>query len=151
MKLIACGAAATILFIALTSQGNRFAKYKPVEAYEIRRGVLIMPRYSASGEVCEIGIEKRHYSPEVIFLDSDLSSDEVDAIFDELVPADERGPKSKDFASDLITLSGWGITTTLTYENVSLQIFAKQLSHSSRNEITTETVAATVHWKNRKC
>jgi hypothetical protein len=36
-----------------------------------------MPRYSADGQVCEIGIEKRHFSPEEISLNSGLSGTEI--------------------------------------------------------------------------
>ena len=150
MKLIALASAATILFLAAMPQSNRFAKYQTVEAYEIRPGILVMPRYSATGELCEIGIEKRHYSPEMIRLDS-ISSDEVEAIFDELVPSGQRGARSKDGGGDDVTINGVSITTTRTYENVSLQIFARELSHSQLNQITMQNIAATIRWKTRKC
>ena len=32
-------------------------------AYEIRPGVLVMPRYAQDGQVWEVGMEKRRYSP----------------------------------------------------------------------------------------
>jgi hypothetical protein len=63
----------SLLFLA-NPRNERFAKYKHVEAYEIRSGVLMMPRYSADGEVCEVGIQKRNYSPEIVRLDSSLSA-----------------------------------------------------------------------------
>ena len=86
-KLIASVVAGILLLPALNTGRERFAKYKPVEAYEIRQGILMMPRYSADGQVCEIGLEKLHYSPEMIRVDSSLSREEIDQIFDELARA----------------------------------------------------------------
>jgi hypothetical protein len=130
---------------------NPFSKYKAVEAYEVRPGILMMPSYAEDGQVCEIGLEKRHYSPEVIRLDPDFSHEQIDQIADELVPASERGPKSKDFANDLIVVDGRGMTTISTYENVSIQIHSAVSPKSKKQEIVATDVAATIQWKNRKC
>jgi hypothetical protein len=41
---------------AQTDQHNsHFSNYKAVEAYEIRPGILMMPRYAKDGSVCEVG------------------------------------------------------------------------------------------------
>jgi hypothetical protein len=139
-----------LLFLAMNPQSDRFSKYKAVETYEIRPGILMMPRYSDSGQVCEIGVERRHYSPEMIRLDSSLSRKEIDEVLDELVPADERGSESKDFGENLIDQAGQGMTTNIGYEKVSIQIYSKVLS-TSRHRVVADYIAATVHWKNRKC
>jgi hypothetical protein len=144
-------AAMLLLLTAAAPQSGQFSKYKAVEAYEIRPGILMMPRYSADGQVCEIGLEKLHYSPEIIRLDSSLSRAEIDQLFNELVPADERGPRSKDFERDLITQEGGGITTTAVFENVTIQIFGKDLSAPHKHEIVEDDIVAIVRWKNRKC
>jgi hypothetical protein len=121
-KLLGLGTAVVLLL-----QGNamheNFAKYKKIEAYEVRPGILLMPSYSADGQLCEIGLEKLHYSPELIRLDSGLSRMEIDQIFDELVPAEERGPKSKDPSGTLITQGGQSLTTNVDFQNVSIQIY----------------------------
>ena len=150
-KLIGLIFAAMFLFPSANPVDEKFAKYKAVEAYEIRPGVLMMPSYSSDGQVCEIGLEKLHYSPEIIRLDSSLSRKEIDDIFDELVPADRRGPRSKDFGSDLITQGGGGITTTAVFENVTIQIFGKDLSAPHKREIVEDDIVAAVRWNNRKC
>ena len=111
----------------------------------------MMPRYSDNGQVCEIGLERRHYSPEIIRLDSILSREEIDQIFEELVPANERGPRSKDLAGNLITLGGHSITTNIDFENVSIQVFSEELPASNQREIVERDIVATAHWKNRKC
>ena len=150
-KLIGLAFAALLVLPAANPAREEFAKYKPIKAYEIRPGVLMMPSYSSDGQVCEIGLEKLHYSPEMIRLDSTLSRGEIDQIFDELVPADERGPRSKDLAGTLITQGGGSLTTNMDFENVSIQIYGSATSAHGKSGITVDEVAATLKWKNRKC
>jgi hypothetical protein len=85
----------------------------------------------------------------VIRLGSTLSRKEIDQVFDELVPADERGPQAKDFAGTRITLSGGSLTTNIDFQNVSIQIYGN--ATSDKGGITVDEVAATLKWKNRKC
>jgi hypothetical protein len=148
-KLIGLAFAAMLLLLSAHPGREQFAKYKAVEAYEVRPGILMMPRYSADGQVCEIGLERRQYSPEMIRLDSDLSREEIDQIFEELVPA--RGPRSNDFAGNTISENGPGMVTNMDFENASIQIFSKKLPGSSRKTIVVDDVAATILLKNRKC
>jgi hypothetical protein len=149
-KLISLAFAAVLLLSANPVREN-FAKYKAIEAYEIRPGVLMMPRYSADGQVCEIGLEKLHYSPEIIRLDSSLSRKEIDQIFDELVPAVERGPRSKDFAGTLITQGGHSLTTKIDFERVSIQIYGDVSPAAGKDGVTVGEITATLKWKKRIC
>ena len=144
--------AACVLFLFLTAspQKNRMAKYKAVEAYEVRPGVLMFPSYSEEGQVCEIGLERRHYSPEMIRLDSTLARTDVDAIVDELAPASERGPKSQNPLDDLMLVVGPGRTTFEQYENVTVQIESAVIA-TSKKKSTVDDVAAVIIWKHRKC
>ena len=129
----------------------RFAKYRPVEAYEIRPGILIVPTYSPDGQVCEIGLEKLHYSAEKIRLDSTLSRKEIAQIFDELVPRDERGPQPEGtLERGMTTFEGQGIVSDDEYQNVSIQIYGSA-SPVGANAIAADEVVATIKWKNRKC
>jgi len=80
-----------------------------------------------------------------------LSREEIDQIAAELAPADERGPRSKTFASDLIVGSGQGMTTISTYENVSIEIHSNVLPKSKKHEIYADNIAAVIQWTNRKC
>jgi hypothetical protein len=59
-KLFGLVVVAMFLLPTVNPAHEKFAKYKAVEAYEIRPGILMMPRYSADGQVCEIGLEKLH-------------------------------------------------------------------------------------------
>jgi hypothetical protein len=141
--------------LLLTLSGNpdrdQFSKYKTVEAYEIRPGILMMPSYAADGQVCEIGLERRRYSPEVIRLDSDIPDKDLNEIIDELVPASERGPRSKGLIGEEVEIDGGGMTANSDYENVSVQTFSHVLNNTRRNMKFEPNVAATIKWKNRKC
>jgi hypothetical protein len=130
---------------------NQFNGYRAVEAFEIRPGILMIPRHSVDGQVCEIGLEKLHYSPEKIRLDSDLSRQEISQIFDELVPNAERGPKPTSLLEQgMTTVSGRGMIDDEEYQNVSIRIFGSY-SPDGKGGGTLDEVAATLTWKNRKC
>lgn len=150
LKLIAL----IIAMLLLASTGpvrEEFSRYKAVEAYEVRPGVLLMPRYSADGQVCEIALERLEYSPEKINLDPDLSREEIDQIVQEVVPPEDRGPTPPDFLKSLISRAGNSITTTTDYENVSVQTVGQVLAESHRHGITEADRVATIRWKHRKC
>jgi len=112
----------------------------------------MIPRYAADGQVCEIGLEVRHYSPDMIRLDSGLPRKEIERIVDELVPVNERGPKDTSWAGrDMIAETGKSLTTLSEYENVSIQIYSALLPNSKKPKIVLDDLAAVIRWKNRKC
>jgi hypothetical protein len=143
-------AAGVLLLLIVSPQKNPMAKYKAVEAYEVRPGILMFPTYSEDGEVCEIVLERRHYSPEMIRLDSNLSREDVDAIVDELAPASERGPKSGNTLGDLMLVDGLGMTTLEQFENVTVKIESAVVA-KSKKATTVDEVAAVIIWKHRQC
>ena len=146
-KLAGLACTTMLLLLAATSQSDKYSKYKAVEAYEVRPGILMMPRYSSDGQVCEIGLERRHYSPEKVALDSGLSRKEIDQIADEIVPADERGPKTTALGGrDQIVEAGHTLVTYIEYENVLIQIYGGDSPKCNEGN-----VAATIRWTNRKC
>jgi len=149
------GSAITALFLVLVAgpRNEKFSKFKAVETYEIRPGILMMPRYALDGQVCEIGLERRHYSPGKIYLSSTLSSKDIDQIVDELAPANERGPMVKEDGGleDLILESGTQLTTMVSYENISVKTYSNVSPSSNKRKIVADDIAATITWKNRKC
>lgn len=130
---------------------QEFARYRSVEAYEVRPGVLLIPRYTPDGEICELGLERLHNSSAAIRLDPGLSRTEISQVFDELVPATERGPRSNDAAGALITQGGGSLTTTIGYKNVTVQIYGATESGCRKNETVADEVAATIRFKDRTC
>jgi hypothetical protein len=148
-RFISAASMAFLLFSAYP-QRNGFTAYRAVEAYEVQPGILAFPTYAEDGQVCEIGIERRHYSPEVIKLDPSLSREEIDKTVDDLAPAAVRGQKSDGPLNDLMVVAGGGMTTIADYENVTVQIYSGVIGVSGK-EKTVENVAAVIRWKNRKC
>jgi len=140
----------SFLLLTLYPQKDVFTKYKAVEAYEAQPGILAFPTYAEDGRVCEIGIERRHYSPELIKLDPSLSREEIDKTVDELAPPAVRGQKWDSPLNDIMLVAGRGRTTVVEYENVSVQIESAVIGVPGK-EKTVDNVAAVIQWKNRKC
>jgi hypothetical protein len=112
----------------------------------------MMPTYSPDGQVCEIGLEKLHYSPEKIRLDSDLSRQEISQIFGELVPSAKRGQKPTSLLKQgMTTVSGGGMISDEESRNVSIRIFGNYSPADGKDGATLDEVAATLTWKNRTC
>lgn len=151
-KLIFSVLGAALLALSTANAAReRFSKYKAVEAYEIRPGVLMIPRYSPDGQVCEIALEKLHYTSKKIRLDSSLSRKEIDQIFDELVPNDERGPQPKEpLKRGMTTFEGQGMVSEDEYRNVSIRIYGNT-SPASGDGVMVDEIVATLRWKNREC
>jgi hypothetical protein len=149
-KLLSFPCTVALLVSYMGSQSPRFSSFKSVEAFEVRPGILMMPRYADDGQACEIGLQKRLYFPEKVSVDGDLSRDEIQQAFEELVPVTERGSELPGFQAHPMSEVGNTITTTIEYENVSLEIVGKVLP-SKRHEVIEETLVGIIHWKNRKC
>jgi hypothetical protein len=140
------GLACVIAFLLLpaNSQNERFSKYKRVDAYEGRPGILIMPRYAASGQVCRIVLQKEHYADGVADLDPTLPREVVSQLFEELVPPSERGPLTTNKEFDRLSLyAGNSVTSFHDYENVSFDI--------SRLASSPGDIVAVMQWKGRSC
>jgi hypothetical protein len=150
MSRFISAACMALLLLTRYPQRDVFTKYKTVEAYEVQPGILAFPTYAEDGQVCEIGIERRHYSPELIKLDPSLSREEIDKTVDELAPSAVRGQKSDSPSNDLMVVAGPGMTTIVEYENVSVQIDSALIGATGKKK-TVENVAAVIRWRNRKC
>jgi hypothetical protein len=145
----------TITFLLLGAselQHVMFSKYKPVEAYEVRPGILMMPTFSADGQLCEVGLERRHYTPDKITLSSELSRDEIHQIVDELAPVKERGSRPANLIEQgSLGIQGNALDEDEEYENVSIRIYSEASHTSSQHEIVASDVVATITWKHPAC
>ena len=113
----------------------------------------MMPRYSSDGKVCEIGIERRHYSNRRIDLETELWGDQLDKIFDELAPSDVRGAKlpiTGSGSSDMINIDGNSISRNVEYQNISITIYGTS-TRVSKKHFNEKDLVATIKWKNRQC
>jgi hypothetical protein len=151
MAKLVSATCALLLLLVETPGNNPLAKYRAVEAYEVRPGILAFPRYAEDGRVCEVGLEGRHYSPEKIALDSTLSRLEIDAIVDELAPADKRGPRSAGPLDGLNTITGHAMRQIEDYENVTLQIDSVWLAGNPEKNAIVDDIVVAIKWKNRLC
>ena len=151
LRVFALGLAALLLLDTGMITKQQLARYRKVEAYEVRPGILMMPRYTPDDQICEIGLQRLQYSPGLILVDSSLSRQEIDQILDELVPANVRGKPSKSPADGLITEGGQSMVTSLDFENVLIEIYGATASTGHKRATTTNEVVATVKWKKRSC
>jgi hypothetical protein len=112
----------------------------------------MMPTFSTDGQLCEIGLERLHYTPGKITLSSDLSRQEIYQIIDELAPLNERGAKATNpLEQGVVDREGNALVSSEEYENVSIRIYSEASPGSSQHEISATDVVATVTWKHRKC
>ena len=125
MKLIA---PICLLALAAGPSSDRFHNYHAIEAYEIRPGIMMLPMYAASGDLCEISIEKLHYSDNRVDMDAAMPEDQIVSMFDELVPKEERGGLEGNLpAGSEIGESDFGmLTTIIPYKNVPLAMYGKE-------------------------
>jgi hypothetical protein len=150
--VLALGFVGTVFFTALHEREN-LSRFKRVEAYEVRPGIVALPRYAADGQICEIALEKLHHSAGTIRLDPTLTSTEVDQIADQLVPSDERGPKPKGLLEQGIgSLAGKSMATSEEYQNISIRTYRPIVGTPAKNRVSVGNIAAaTIEWKHRTC
>src|SRR6266704_3810829 len=121
--VLVLGFISTILFAAHPEREN-LSRLQRVDAYEVRPGIVALPRYAADGQICEIALENLHHSAGTIRLEPTLTSTEVDQIANQLVPSDERGPKPKDpLERGNGSFSGKTMETREEYQNISINTY----------------------------
>ena len=151
-KLAASLLAALFVFPSAPAQDSVLHKYPAVEAYEIRPEILAFPRYTADGQLCELGLERLHYlGGKGLNVDSVLYKEDVDSILDEVAPPAERGPLKQNAGGDFFVFSGVTMGITRVYENVTLDSAAGLLSSKHKRNVTTDVTAAVITWTKRTC
>ncbi|HEY1209738.1 MAG TPA: hypothetical protein VGE85_10245 [Terracidiphilus sp.] len=153
-KLLLIGIA-IVLFIAAKPHSERFSKYKALEAYEVRPGILMMPHYATDGNLCEIDLERFHFLPGIVDLDFGLTDKEIDTIADELVPRSERGQRQSSL--DSTVLNGEVAIDHEEFEKISIIThtlidFGSSDSPGKPGEkIDATKVVAIIRWKEHPC
>jgi hypothetical protein len=145
MKLFA---SICLLAVVAGPSSDRIRKYHGVETYEIRPGIIATPAYTASHDLCEISIEKRHYSNNRVDMDAAMPKELILSMFDELVPKEERGGPSGRLPADTeISEADLGmLSTRIPYENVTLTMYGKQDKPDRQKYI-----AAIISWDKTPC
>jgi hypothetical protein len=146
-KLGILAAALALLFLSARPQIGKFSKYKSIEAFEVRPGILMIPKYAQDGQVCEITLETTNVDAPVVNLTPTLPRNTVLELVDELAPVNERGPRTMDFGRDYISQhSGGSVTTFAEWENVAVDIHGR-----ASNRCAPGDVVAEIRWKKRTC
>ncbi len=152
MSKIATFSLAILLMLnAVMPAPQLFAKYRRIEAYEVRPGILLIPRYASNGGVCEIGIQKLNYSPEMIRLGSGFDEKEIDEVLDELAPTPERGKHTKGPEDGLIRGGGFGQVVSMDFENILIKYYSAQADSKKKGRTAKIEMVVTVKWKNHRC
>lgn len=152
MKIIVAGLLFSYLCVFDISSiaQDRFSQYRKISVYEVRPGIWALPRYNAANQICEIGIQRLFYSPDIVAVNPELSRDEILSVLEELVPATERGVPGRDL-DNWVVVDGRAVSKNFEYEKVSITIFEYVLPNQKKKDLKTNQVAATVSWKNRPC
>lgn len=114
------------------------SRYKGVESYEVRSGILATPTYGKNGVLCRISLEKRHVQPDIVEMSPTIPSKLTQEIIDELAPPSERGPRSRASGPfDYEIINGSVAVLPLNYENVSVDIYRETSSQGDTAVILT--------------
>ena len=138
-----------LAFVAGPSS-DRIRKYHAVEAYEVRPGIIATPVYTASHDLCEISIEKRHYYNNAVDMDAVMSKEQILSIFDELVSQEERGGPGSNYppGTEMSESDSGMLETNIPYVNVTLEMFGMKKEHSRD---TQKYVTAIISWNKPPC
>ena len=137
--------AALLLFTNL--QRGMFSRYKSVEAYEVRPGILMMPQYTEDGQICEITLERHHYLNGTAYLGSTIPRETFIDIVDELAPKSERGRQTMNFGKEYMSAYGGNsVTTFADYENISIEI-----SGIASPSVSAGDIVGVIEWKKQAC
>jgi hypothetical protein len=137
-----------LLVLVAGPSSDRFRKYRALEAYEISPGIVITPAYTASHDLCEISVERRHYSNNNVDMDAAMPKEQILSLFDELVPKEERGGPSEILPADTeISESDFGmLSTSIPYKNLTLTMYGKK-DRPDRQQFIT----AIISWNRTPC
>ena len=137
-----------LLTLGTATSSDRIRKYPAVEAYEIRPGVVLTPIYTAHHDLCEIGIEKRHYFNNKVDMNAAMTEEEILSMFDELVPMEERGGPAEGLPPDTeISESDLGmLSTRVPYEDVTVTMYGLK-DRPDRQKY----IAAIISWNDTPC
>jgi hypothetical protein len=126
----------------LQSSTELSTRYPVITSYEVRPGILMTPKYSADGQMCQMSIERQRATRSGIMMDSFISAELVKTIVDELVPHSERGPALHG-SEDVVAVITTGLLnqSVHSYEKISYNV----LSGPNRESVVV------IKWKNRKC
>lgn len=133
--------------LAAQTAADLNARYKPIQSYEIRPGILMIPNFSADGQLCRALIVRSHLNGEVVTPDSsvDLDPNKLQLLIDELAPPASRGKLLKP--DDISTVLGGGEMRESEFENVTVL----HVGAFRGEKCDSPDVLILISWKQRGC
>jgi hypothetical protein len=133
-----CAAVCLVKAVPAQTASDLAKKFPHHEVYEIEPGIQMTPKFASSGLICEMQIEKTHFTKSGVDLIPGIDKEQIDDLLDRLVPTSERGTKDPKG----ITVMGWGqgVDETTSYSNITTTISS---SHG--------TSVIIIGWRDRKC
>jgi hypothetical protein len=120
------------------------AKYRYIVSYELRPDVLMTPRFSPDGAVCEMVLEKRQRTDDArVTFDAGFLPEEITELTSELVPESERGKNISDRLNS--TIAGSLILTEYKYENVTIRVYGVVQKEPGGDRVIV------IAWPKRSC
>ena len=90
----------------------------PVTAYPVSEHIWMTPEYAADGQICMARLYPKRISANSNYYFTDLPSDELKGVLNQLVPPDSRG--AKRYGDYAVSELGGGISrTTYPFEKVT--------------------------------
>jgi hypothetical protein len=118
-------------------------RYRVIRSYEIRPGIVMTPKYTIDGQVCEMELEPRHQTATGITFGQALSEHLVRELVQELVPISERG---KELESEFnTTVQGSFTSTKYPYEKITVEVYGT-IRPSPNGDFV-----AIIKWYERSC
>lgn len=142
-------ASALLLAFVAVTPGDRLRSYTPVDAFEVRPGIVATPSFQTSHELCAISIEKRHYYRNShVDLDATMTKALIVSLFDELVPDSERGGQDGRLpvGTEMSESDTGMLSTRIPYKNVTLWMYGK-----SERWAEQHYVVAVIVWNKPAC
>jgi hypothetical protein len=129
------------------------AKYRDLNAFAVRPGILMTAKYAANGQVCEMTLQ-RYYSPDQPDADSTIPAKLETELIDELAPAAVRGPSTSKWLLNSFTAGGVSHIER-DFVNALVVIdgtyWCTEEADGKTNCGHGGTKVITIQWKNRTC
>ena len=141
-----------LLMLDICTAEQSAGAYKKIVAFEVRPGVLMLPKFAPDGRVCKVAIEKLHYRDGgLVDLDTGLSRVEIASILSELAPGADLKKLSGNGPGAYMRQSGVGLVTTIEFDDFVVKIYGLVSKAGRTRERDLTEVVVVARWKGRKC
>lgn len=123
MKVLGTTIGVLVLISAARAQTTAAAleRFPHHQVYEVKPGIQMTAKVDKRGAVCELQLERTHFTARGTSASDQISDADMRALFDELVPPSERGEKitKREFSS----CEGDSCESEVVYTHVKVRTF----------------------------